>query len=160
MTVTLRPAQPDDEGLIFTLYAASRSDEMAAWGWPEAQQKAFLRLQFNGRQQHYKTEYPGAEQQIILLDEAPIGGLLVVRLDQSYRLADIVLLPEYRGKGYGAALIGDLLEEAREASKPVQLFVERFNPAIRLYQRLGFVIVGDIGSHLSMEWRAGEQPIE
>jgi GNAT superfamily N-acetyltransferase len=160
MTVTLRPAQPDDEGLIFTLYAASRSDEMAAWGWPEAQQEAFLRLQFNGRQQHYKTEYPGAEQQIILLDEAPIGGLLVVRLDQSYRLADIVLLPEYRGKGYGAALIGDLLEEAREASKPVQLFVERFNPAIRLYQRLGFVIVGDIGSHLSMEWRAGEQPIE
>jgi GNAT superfamily N-acetyltransferase len=160
MTVTLRPVQPDDEELIFTLYAASRSDEMAAWGWPEAQQLAFLRLQFNGRQQHYKSQYPQAEHQIILLDDKPIGGLVVVKLDNAYRLADIVLLPEYRGNGYGAALIGDLLEQAKQANKPVQLFVERFNPAIRLYQRMGFAIVGDIGSHLSMEWTAGEQSIE
>lgn len=160
MTVTLRPAQPDDEELIFTLYAASRSDEMAAWGWAEAQQTAFLRLQFNGRQQHYRSQYPQAEHQIILLDGRPVGGLVVVKLDNAYRLADIVLLPEQRGKGYGAALVGDLLEQARQANKPVQLFVERFNPAIRLYQRLGFAIVGDIGSHLSMEWTAGEQSIE
>lgn len=160
MTVTLRPVQPDDEELVFTLYAASRGDEMAAWGWTEAQQSAFLRLQFNGRQQHYKTEYPQAEHQIILLDGTPIGGMVVVRLDSAFRLADIVLLPEHRGKGYGAALIGDLLAEARQANKPVQLFVERWNPAIRLYQRMGFAVVGDIGSHLSMEWTAGEQPTE
>jgi GNAT superfamily N-acetyltransferase len=160
MTVTLRPVQPDDEGFIFTLYAASRSDEMAAWGWPEAQQEAFLRLQFNGRQQHYKTQFPQAEHQIIMLDELPIGGMVTVKLDNAFRLADIVLLPEYRGKGYAAALIQALLDEAKQANKPVQLFVERFNPAIRLYERLGFSIVGDIGSHLSMEWTAGEQPIE
>jgi GNAT superfamily N-acetyltransferase len=160
MTVTLRPVQPDDEGFIFTLYAASRSDEMAAWGWPEAQQEAFLRLQFNGRQQHYKTQFPQAEHQIIMLDELPIGGMVVAKLDNAFRLADIVLLPEYRGKGYAAALIQALLDEAKQANKPVQLFVGRFNPAIRLYERLGFSIVGDIGSHLSMEWKAGEQPIE
>jgi GNAT superfamily N-acetyltransferase len=160
MTVTLRPVQPDDEGFIFTLYAASRSDEMAVWGWPQAQQEAFLRLQFNGRQQHYKTQFPQAEHKIIMLDESMIGGMVVVKLDNAFRLADIVLLPEYRGKGYAAALIQDLLDEAKQVNKPVQLFVERFNPAIRLYERLGFAIVGDIGSHLSMEWTAGEQPIE
>ena len=160
MTVTLRPVQPDDEGFVFTLYAASRNDEMAAWGWPEAQQQAFLRLQFNGRQQHYKTQFPQAEHQIIMLDELPIGGMVVAELDNAFRLADIVLLPEHRGKGYAAALIQGLLDKAKQANKPVQLFVERFNPAIRLYERLGFSIVGDIGSHLSMEWTAGEQPIE
>ena len=156
MAVTLRPAQPLDEDFVFTLYAASRSEEMAAWGWSEAQQEAFLRLQFNGRQQHYKTQFPNAEHKIILLDDAPIGGMVVVKLDNAFRLADIVLLPPYRGKGYGAALISDLLDEARQANRPVQLFVERFNPAIRLYERLGFSIVGDIGSHLSMEWVAGD----
>jgi GNAT superfamily N-acetyltransferase len=160
MTVTLRPVQPDDEGFVFTLYAASRNDEMAAWGWPEAQQEAFLRLQFNGRQQHYKTQFPQAEHKIIMLDELPIGGMVVAELDNAFRLADIVVLPEYRGKGYATALIQGLLDEAKQANKPVQLFVERFNPAIRLYERLGFSIVGDIGSHLSMEWIAGEQPIE
>jgi GNAT superfamily N-acetyltransferase len=156
MTVTLRPVQPDDEGFVFTLYAASRNDEMAAWGWPEAQQEAFLRLQFNGRQQHYKTQFPQAEHKIIMLDELPIGGMVVAKLDNAFRLADIVVLPEYRGKGYAAALIRDLLDEAKQANKPVQLFVERFNPAIQLYERLGFSIVGDIGSHLSMEWTASE----
>jgi ribosomal protein S18 acetylase RimI-like enzyme len=156
MAVTLRPAQPDDEALLFTLYAASRSDEMAAWGWNEAQQEAFVRLQFNGRQQHYKTQFPDADHRIILLDDEPIGGMVVVRLDTAFRLADIVLLPPYRGRGYGAALIRGLLDEAKQAGKPVQLFVERFNPAIRLYERLGFSIIGDIGTHLSMEWRAGE----
>jgi GNAT superfamily N-acetyltransferase len=160
MTVTLRPVQPEDESFIFILYKASRRDEMAAWGWPEAQQETFLRLQFNGRQQHYKTQFPRAEHQIIMLDELPIGGMVVARLDETFRLADIVLLPEHRGKGYAAALIRDLLDEAKQANKPVQLFVERFNPAIRLYQHLGFSIVGDIGSHLSMEWTADKQSIE
>lgn len=154
MAITLRPAQPDDEDFIFTLYAASRQDEMAAWGWQAAQQEAFLHMQFIGRQQHYKTQFPDADHQIILLDDAPIGGIVVVRLDSALRLADIVLLPPYRGKGYGAALLRELLDEARQAAKPVQLFVERWNPAIRLYERLGFSIIGDIGSHLSMEWVA------
>jgi ribosomal protein S18 acetylase RimI-like enzyme len=113
-------------------------------------------LQFNGRQQHYKTQFPQAEHKIIMLDELPIGGMVVAKLDNAFRLADIVVLPEYRGKGYAAALIRDLLDEAKQANKPVQLFVERFNPAIQLYERLGFSIVGDIGSHLSMEWTASE----
>jgi GNAT superfamily N-acetyltransferase len=156
MAVTLRPAQSDDEDFIFTLYAASRHDEMTAWGWNEAQQETFLRMQFNGRQQHYRTQFPDADHKIILLDGAPIGQMVVVRLDSAFRLADIVLLPPYRGCGYGAALIRDLLDEARQAGKSVQLFVERFNPAIRLYERLGFSIVGDIGSHLSMEWVVSE----
>lgn len=156
MGVTFRPAQLDDEDLLFTLYAASRSDEMSAWGWNQAQQEAFLRLQFKGRQQHFQTQFPNADHQIILLDGEPIGGMVIVRLDTAFRLADIVLLPQQRGKGYGARLIRDLLDEAEQANKAVQLFVERYNPAIRLYERLGFSITGDIGSHFSMEWVAGK----
>jgi ribosomal protein S18 acetylase RimI-like enzyme len=152
MTVTLRPAQPDDEELLYRLYALSRRDEMLAWGWSEAQQQMFLRMQFTARQAHYRDQFPHAEHRIILLDEAPVGRMVVVRNEDHIRLADIALLPEHRGRGLGASLIKELLDEARSAARPVQLFVERHNPAIRLYERLGFRIVGDIDSHLSMEW--------
>jgi ribosomal protein S18 acetylase RimI-like enzyme len=152
MAVSVRPAQADDEEFLYTLYALSRRDEMAAWGWPDAQQQMFLRLQFTARQAHYRDQFPHADHQIILLDEAPVGRIVVVRNEDHFRLADIVLLPEHRGSGIGSSLINDLLDEAQKAEKPVQLFVEKFNPAIRLYERLGFRIVGDIDSHFSMQW--------
>ncbi|MBI3651451.1 MAG: GNAT family N-acetyltransferase [Acidobacteria bacterium] len=154
MMISLRPTQADDEAFLFTLYALSRRAEMASWGWPEAQQQLFLRMQFTARQAHYKTQFAAADHHIIMLDDQPIGRMVVVRKAETLRLADIALLPEYRGQGIGATLIGQLLDEARRAAKPLQLFVERDNPAIRLYARLGFVQIGDIDSHLSLEWRA------
>ncbi|MCP4663054.1 MAG: GNAT family N-acetyltransferase [bacterium] len=45
-----------------------------------------------------------------------------------------------------------LLTEAEEAGKPVRIHVERFNPAMRLYERLGFTQVDDQGVYYLMEW--------
>jgi ribosomal protein S18 acetylase RimI-like enzyme len=40
-------------------------------------------------------------------------------------------------------LIKDLLREARAKGKPVSLSVVRHNPAQRLYERLGFKVIGE-----------------
>ena len=45
--------------------------------------------------------------------------------------------------------------EARAAGKKVSICVEKFNPAQRLYRRLGFREIADEGVHWIMEWRAG-----
>jgi ribosomal protein S18 acetylase RimI-like enzyme len=82
----------------------------------------------------------------------PAGRLLVLRLADEIRLADISILPEYRNAGIGRKLIEDLLVEAAVAGKPVRLHVEKSNRARRLYERLGFVEIGDTGSHFFMEW--------
>ena len=58
---------------------------------------------------------------------------------------DIALLPEYRGRGIGTALLEELLVEADATGRRVTIHVERFNPARRLYERLGFVEAGDPG---------------
>jgi ribosomal protein S18 acetylase RimI-like enzyme len=47
----------------------------------------------------------------------------------------------------------ELMSEAAAAEIPVQIHVERHNPALRLYERLGFRVVEDKGVHLFMEWR-------
>jgi len=151
--VRLRAAGVDDEDFLFALYASTRRDEMAAWGWPTAQQEMFLRMQFGALQQRYAAEGERLDHRIILRADQPIGRIIVIRSADELRLADIALLPEHRGIGIGAALIGDLLEEAARARLPVRLHVTRDNRAARLYERLGFVVCDDIGSHFKMEWR-------
>jgi ribosomal protein S18 acetylase RimI-like enzyme len=67
---------------------------------------------------------------------------------------DIALVPEHRGTGIGTQLLRELQEEARSAGKSLTIHVERFNPAMRLYERLGFRQIEDKGVYLLMEWRA------
>ena len=65
---------------------------------------------------------------------------------------DIALLPAHRGQGLGAALLRDLIDEAAAAGKTVSLHVEKSNPAMRLYGRLGFKSEEDNGVHERMRW--------
>lgn len=152
-SVTLRPARPEDEAFLLALYASTRAEEVAAWGWTAAQQEAFLRMQFQAQQQAYQWQYPGAEYQIIWREEHAIGRLIVYRTPAEIRLVDIALFPEARGSGIGGALLQALLDEAQEAGKPVRLHVTPANRAVHWYTRLGFKLIDETPSHLFMEWR-------
>jgi GNAT superfamily N-acetyltransferase len=154
MTVTLRLAGPDDEPFLYELYCDTRAEEMAAWGLDQAQQKAFLGLQFKARQRHYDIAFSGAEHKIILCDALPIGRILVYRSEREIRLVDIALLTEHRSKGIGASLIEALLEEATTTRKSVTLHVDKLSRAARLYERLGFSVIDDTGGSFKMEWQS------
>ncbi len=58
-------------------------------------------------------------------------------------LANIEILPDYQGRGLGAAIIHGIIAEADAHHLPVRLQVLKINPARRLYERLGFVITGE-----------------
>jgi ribosomal protein S18 acetylase RimI-like enzyme len=62
----------------------------------------------------------------------------------------MAVLPEYRAKGIGTDLLGHLIEEVRLRHRALSLSVSSDNPAIRLYQRLGFQVVAQIGTSLTM----------
>jgi ribosomal protein S18 acetylase RimI-like enzyme len=138
------------------VYASTRADEMALTGWTRAQQEAFLQMQFNAQRQYYLQEYPTAEYHILQRDGVDIGRLIVNRADGEILLMDIALLPEHRSGGIGTALIQDLMAEAAQAGKPMRLHVEFFNRALRLYERLGFSKIGEIGVYYEMEWRPAQ----
>ena len=90
---------------------------------------------------------------IILLDGEPIGRLYVDRRTDEIRIIDIALLAEHRKKGIGSELMGDILAEACNADLPVRIYVEQFNPALHLYERLGFSQANQVGMYYLMEWR-------
>jgi ribosomal protein S18 acetylase RimI-like enzyme len=157
MLLSLRPATPHDEEFLCELYSSSRRDELDAWGWDAAQRDAFLTLQFNAQQAHFRSQFPGADHSIVLVDGKAMGRMVVVRMETEIRLADIALLPECRGAGIGTSLIRNLHLEGRSEGKPLRLHVSKTNRAQELYSRLGFEKIGDTGTHFLMEWAAIEQ---
>ena len=157
MTVTLRPVTADDEAFLFQLYSSTRQEELDAWGWGSAERKLFLEQQYSAQKQSYLAAFPSADHQIIVDGDQPIGRLMVDRAEHELRLLDIALLPQLRNSGIGTRLITELLAEATAVGKSLRLQVLKVNPAARLYDRLGFVVVGDDGLYMQMEAPPGNE---
>lgn len=155
LMITLRPLTSEDTDFLYQVYASTREAELALVDWPEAQKTAFLQMQFNAQHTDYSKNYPEAQFQIILLDGAPIGRLYVDRDLKEIRIVDISLLPEYRNRGIGSGLLKEILNEGAQAGLSVSIHVEMFNPALRLYDRLGFHRIADQGVYYLMEWKPG-----
>ena len=152
MTIQLRPETQADLDFLYQLYASTREQEMALTSWNAAQKETFLRMQFNAQREHYLRYYPTASFQIIEYQSRPIGRLYVDRWEKEIRLMDIALLPEYCGQGIGSGLIRTILDEGQCTGKTVSVHVEQFNPARRLYMRLGFRLAEDKGVYHLMRW--------
>lgn len=154
----LRPITTDDLPFLYQVYASTRVEELAQTNWTEAQKTDFLQQQFEAQHQFYQANYRTAKFQIIAQQGTPIGRLYIVRWPKEIRIIDISLLPEYRGRGLGSVLLREILADGQRRGLPVTIHVERFNPALRLYERLGFHILQDKGVYYLMEWRPEPVP--
>jgi ribosomal protein S18 acetylase RimI-like enzyme len=151
--VRLRAATAADEPLLFAVYAASRADELAQVPWTDEQRLAFLTQQHEAQSASYRARHPDGTFEVIeLLDGRPIGRLYRARLEGGeIRVLDIALLFEWCGKGIGSALLHQVMDEADREHLMISLHVELWNPAVRLYERLGFVEAGRSDVHMRME---------
>jgi len=151
-TVVLRPTVAADESFLYEVYASTRAEELAYVPWDARQKTGFLRMQFAAQHRQYCESYPDAAFDIVLVGSEPAGRLYVDRGAEELRIIDIALLPPFRNRGIGRSLIEDLQAEATRRHTPLRIHVERFNPALRLYWRLGFREVADRGVYLFLEW--------
>lgn len=150
--ITLRPAHDSDYDFMRRLYHATREEEMKSFPFDETQKRIFLNEQFAAQYQHYKTHYPTCERNIVEVDGKPAGRLWIDEWKDQIRLVDIALMPEYRAAGIGSRLLRDVLARGAAAGKPVTIHVEVYNPALRLYRRLGFEQIDTNGVYLLMRW--------
>jgi len=58
-------------------------------------------------------------------------------------------------RGIASAVLKSLISEAESAGLPLRLSVWHSNPALGLYQRLGFRETARRATHLELEWRSG-----
>ncbi len=150
--IVYRPKTDEDRAFLAQVYASTRADEMAMVPWTPEQKAEFLAMQFDAQWKHYEQYYPDADFLVIERNGEPIGRIYIDRMPEEICLVDIALLPEVRGAGLGTQLVQEILDEAQAAGKRVTIHVEHFNPAMHLYQRLGFVPVEESGVYYLMRW--------
>jgi ribosomal protein S18 acetylase RimI-like enzyme len=152
--LTFRRITDADLPFLALVYASTRAGELAVTDWPEEQKAAFLEQQFQAQHAHYQQYYPQADWLVTMREGGDIGRLYIERWPSQHRIIDITLLPAHRGNGLGAALLRDLQDEAAGAGKAVSIHVEKNNPAMGLYRRLGFATAEDKGVYDLMRWTA------
>ena len=150
--ISFRAIRDEDLPFLRRLYASTRAEELAVVNWAEEEKAEFLGFQFGAQHDYYQEQFPSARFDLVLVDGEPAGRLYVDRREDEIRLIDIALLPELRRRGIGGRLMNQVLDEGREAGLPVQIHVEQNNPAMRLYDRLGFQRVEDQGVYWLMRW--------
>ncbi|TNJ39616.1 GNAT family N-acetyltransferase [Phaeobacter sp. B1627] len=152
--VSYRCIHDEDTPFLMALYRSTREVELNRTPWSEAEKQAFVTMQFEAQHQHYQAHYPAALWLIIQIEEAPVGRLYLERWQKEHRIIDITLSPLARGFGIGGGILEDLMTEAAALQKAVSIHVEKENPAMKLYRRLGFEKQEDKGVYDLLIWSA------
>lgn len=150
---SLRALRVDDLLWLRDLYASTRAEEMAPVPWPEGTKRSFLDQQFALQHAHYIAHYGDADFLALEHDGRPAGRYYLQRTAPSHLIVDICLFPALRGSGVGAALIRASQVEAAALGFGMHLSVACDNTrAQQLYQRLGFMVAGEQGPYIAMNW--------
>ena len=139
------------------LFEEVRGPMFAPLGLPREHYDALLDMQYRARALDYGTRYPNLENLMLSADGVPVGAAIVNR-DVEMRLIDITVAAAWRGHGLGTEFMTGLLQEAHQAGRSVTLYVEPYNPAKRLYERLGFKVVSEDAANCFMKWESPAAP--
>lgn len=141
-----RPATEDDHEFLFAVFRSALlpGDPLAML--PESESEPLLRAEFDAREETLRNDYVLADFDVLIVDGEPAGNLYVDRGDDEFVVIDISLLPRFRNRGIGTAVIGRLVEEAGRLVLPVRARVQHESPTSAFWRRLGFEQVGDDGS--------------
>jgi ribosomal protein S18 acetylase RimI-like enzyme len=88
----------------------------------------------------FESIIEGAQAQLWLLkqDHQVVGSIQINQENKYYRISDITILPDFRGKGFANYMLKSILNQLQQRQKPIILDVEDTNPiALNWYLRLG-----------------------
>ncbi|OLL31848.1 GNAT family N-acetyltransferase [Burkholderia sp. SRS-W-2-2016] len=141
----LRRAHAGDEAFLLELRRATMTEHLVRAGEPtdEATHRARLLDRYDAAQ-------------VICVDGAPAGLLKAFRDNAGWFVEQLQIAPAFQRRGIGEQVLRTILRAAAAESVPVALHVFKDNPAKRLYDRLGFEIVGadDRQFHMRVAMRA------
>jgi ribosomal protein S18 acetylase RimI-like enzyme len=110
--------------------------------WDEALQEEF-----------FKSAWAKTKFEIILCDGVPAGYRDITTKEGKLHIVELVILPEYQGRGIGASIIKEVQDKAAREKTSVRLEALQMNRALNLYRRLGFKDYAKNETHSLLEWR-------
>jgi ribosomal protein S18 acetylase RimI-like enzyme len=125
--IVLRPARPEDFDYCARLYFVGMDSVIRE-----------LNLDAAAHAAGFRQQWEVTQVRIITFDGADIGWLQSVTQSDSLYLAQLFVDSAFQGRGIGTEVMHRLIGEATRAGRAVTLSVVKTNPALRLYERLGF----------------------
>ena len=147
LAFALREAFPADAEFEQLLYASTR-DDLRPLG-PEVFD-GLVGMQFRAQSMSIRLDHPRADKKIVVVDDAPVGRIIVDADGPAIEVIDVAMLPQYRNHGIGSSVLRGVLVHADRLGRSVRLHVEKQSRAVRLYERLGFAISADVGMYFAM----------
>ena len=113
------------------------------WGWDDAWQRS-----------DFDARFRTCAVSVIEIDGLPAGALWLQSQPDSVHIVELQLAPEKQGNGVGTAVVEYVIQQAASISRAVTLSVVPANPrAQRLYERLGFEVIGFEAPFIQMRYR-------
>lgn len=129
MLIAMRPALNSDFDYCRCLYFGEMK-------WIIDELHLDLAAQENGFQQQWNP----MQVRIITFDGTDVGWVQTIRQEEALFLGQIIIERPFQRRGIGTQIMRQLISDAAQIGLPLCLSVVKINPALRLYQRLGFHI--------------------
>ena len=148
-------ADETDRATLFDLHKQALGPYVdQIFGWDDSEQERIFYQKFD----------PSANKWIVV-DGIKVGVVKYRDNGDHFYIDNIEIYPKYQGKGNGSTAINSVLSEANRRYINVDLQVFKINPAVRLYERLGFQKIGETENHVQMRrvpksWSPSHSPIQ
>lgn len=153
-TISLRPLKADEEDFWREVFYDSVRSHFEALQMPDDDLNRLLEMQFQAQSNDYGSNYPNASNSVIEHRGVRVGRVILSTEHNDLHLVDIAILTEFRGRGIGTRILAWLCDQSRASGLPIRFYVEKLNPAARLYERMGFKVVEDLEMHFRLSWSA------
>lgn len=159
MALSLHLATLDDSDFLYDLFVTSREREFGPL--PAQTRELLARQQYSLHRQGLAAEFSDANHFIIKTgadlanddEKKPVGMVILAERPDVLWVVDMALEPSRRSGGIGTSLLTLLMERCRESKRTMRGSVTPYNPARRLYARLGVKELPGERGYISLEWR-------
>ncbi|AOI87814.1 GNAT family N-acetyltransferase [Burkholderia pseudomultivorans] len=129
MKPVLQITSPSDADILVDIRIAAMRESLSRIGRfdPQRARERFL------------ASFDAALCRFIEVDGVRVGLVMVRPLDDYWLLDHLYVLPEYQGKGIGAAVLQEVFKRADARRMPIRVGALRDSDANGFYQRHGFV---------------------
>lgn len=140
--MTTRPASHDDIDFMRTSYLATQKPLLEKL--PHFDEEALI--------SRFQKSLLLDDVEIVLVDDQRAGWLQLTRTPDLIEVAQLHIMPDFQNQKIGSTLVQHVLEEASSTGKRAKLAVIKGNPALALYQRLGFEIYQEDAIKHHLQW--------
>jgi ribosomal protein S18 acetylase RimI-like enzyme len=148
----LRACTEADEAFVYDVFCTTWESEVAALPNQNLAQHV-LRIQHISQERRFAGRFPDHQRYVVMEGDQPAGRLYVDETGPVLQVIDLTLMPQFRDRGIGTRIFGDLFAHAERHGLTVRLRVERRNErATMLYTSLGFELVSMDDLDNFFEW--------